>query len=58
MAEIPLSTKNMQNAIAHVLSLVFSLLMISSLIPDQQQKTAETCLRGAKVLPGWPEGGT
>ena len=34
-AEIPVSTKNMQSVMVHVLSLMCSLLMISSLVPDQ-----------------------
>jgi hypothetical protein len=34
MAEIPVSTTNMQSAIVHPLSLVCSLLMTSSLVPD------------------------
>ena len=51
MAEIPLSTKNMQSAMVHILSLVCSLLMISSLVPDRSQGTAEACLRGAECFP-------
>ena len=51
MAEIPLSTKNMQSAMVHILSLVCSLFMISSLVPDQSQGTSEACLRGAECFP-------
>jgi len=51
MAEIPLSTKNMQSAMVHILSLVCSLFMISSLVPDRSQGTAEAGLRGAERFP-------
>ena len=58
MAEIPLSTKNMQSAMVHILSLVCSLFMISSLVPDRSQGTAEACLRGAEALPDRPQRAT
>ena len=51
MAEIPLSTKNMQNATVHILSLVCSLFMISSLVPDRSQGTSEAFLRSAECFP-------
>ena len=51
MAEIPLSTKNMQSAMVHILSLACSLFMISSLVPDRSQGTSEACLRGAECFP-------
>jgi hypothetical protein len=51
MEEIPLSTKNMQSARVHILSLVCRLFMISSLVPDRSQGTSEACLRGAECFP-------
>ena len=51
IAVIPLSTKNMQSATVHILSLVCSLFMISSLVPGRSQGTAEACLRGTECFP-------
>jgi hypothetical protein len=51
MAAIPLNTKNMQSARVHILSLVCSLFMISSLVLDRSQETSEACLRGAERFP-------
>jgi hypothetical protein len=47
MAEIPVSTKNMQSVMVQILSLVCRLLMISSLVPDRPQLSAEA-LSGAQ----------
>jgi hypothetical protein len=35
MAEIPVSTKNMQSVIVQILNLICGLVMISSLAPDR-----------------------
>src|ERR1700690_2560004 len=50
MAEIPLSTKNMQSAMVHVPSLVCSLLMISSLVSAGRSLPQGRC--GASRLAG------
>ena len=55
MAEIPVSTKNMQSAIVQVLSLVCSLLMISS-HSGPAVTNCGSLLQGSAVLPGWPAG--
>ena len=53
MAEIPLNTKNMQSAIIHILGLGWSLLMITSFMPDRPYELRSSP-GGAKGLAGGP----
>ena len=57
MAEIPVSTNNMQSAIVHILSLFCSLLMISSLVPGPAAINCGSFPQGRRGVPGGPSRG-